>query len=69
MALAMPYPPGAALPKTRAFEILRRVAIAIQLLLLLLLIVGRAFGAAGDAHLSHTGALGIAPSTLLSSAS
>ena len=68
MVVTKTYPPGAALRKTPAFEILRRVVIAIQLLLLVVLVAGRTVGAIGDAHLSHTGARSIAPSQLLSSA-
>ncbi len=68
MVITKTYPPGATLRKTPAFEILRRAVIAIQLLLLVLLVVGRAFGAVGDTHLSHTGTL-LAPTQLLSAAS
>ena len=55
-----PQQPGSAL------LIVRRAAIAIQLALLVLLVVGRAFGAIGDAYLSHGGSLA-APLPVLSS--
>jgi hypothetical protein len=61
MVIAKAAPPGAALRKTPAFDILRRVMIAIQLLLLILLVVGRAFGANADTQLSHSESLSIAP--------
>jgi hypothetical protein len=61
-------PPDAAVRKTRVFEILRGVAIAIQLLLLALLIVGRAFGAVGDSHFSHMAAPSVVPRQHLSAA-
>jgi len=68
MFVSKTYPPGPALPKIRASDVLRRVVVAIELLLLLVLIAGRAFGAVGDAQLVRTGALSVAPSQLLSSA-
>jgi hypothetical protein len=49
-----------------AMRIVRRAAVAIQLALLVLLVVGRAFGAIGDAHLSHSGSL-VTPLHVLSS--
>ena len=48
--------------------ILRRAMIGVQLLLLVLLIVGRAFGGAGDARLAHNSLLSIAPIEALPSA-
>jgi len=68
MVIAKTYPPGAAPRKTPTFETVRRVVVAVQLLLLVLLLIGRAFGAVSDAHLSHIGSLSVAPSPLLSSA-
>ncbi len=68
MVITKTDPPGAALRKTPTFDILRRVMIAIQLLLLILLVVGRAFGASADTQLSHTGSRGVAPMQSLSRA-
>jgi hypothetical protein len=48
--------------------ILRRAMIGVQLLLLVLLIVGRALGASGDADLAHNNLLSIAPRQALGSA-
>jgi hypothetical protein len=48
--------------------ILRRAMIGVQLLLLVLLIVGRAFGVAGDTQLAHNNSLTIAPRQALGSA-
>ena len=61
-------PRATAVRKVRAVEILRGVAVGIQILLLALLIVGRAFGVSADAHSSHGGMLSIVPSAPLSSA-
>jgi hypothetical protein len=68
MVIAKTYLPEAALRKTPAFEILRRIMIAIQLLLLILLVVGRVFGASADTQLSHNESLSIAPMQSLSRA-
>lgn len=62
MFLADAHPSAVAPAKTRIFATLRRAMIAIQLLLLLLLLVGRAFGAAADAQRAQSGTPSAAPS-------